>query len=141
MSIAYLDTSAFLKLVVQEPSSDDVRAAVTNVELWSSTLLAVEAHRAALRLGIPPEEVDHALAAVTLVVPSETTFMTARSIGTADLRTLAASMVESERGNLEGAVAKFDPASPPQVTSRISPSSLLGWAQAGGSDRPSDFAD
>ena len=110
MSVTYLDTSAFLKLLVQEPSSDDVRAAVTNVELWSSTLLAVEAHRAALRLGIPPEEVDHALAAVTLVVPSETTFMTARSIGTADLRTLDAFHLASalELGDDLGSLLTFD---------------------------------
>ena len=90
MPITYIDTSAFLKLLVQEPNSDDVRAAVAAVELWSSTLLGVEAHRASLRLGIKAEEVDNALAAVTLVVPSETTFMTARSVGTAELRTLDA---------------------------------------------------
>ncbi len=109
MSITYLDTSAFLKLLVQESSSDDVRAAVTHVELWSSTLLAVEAHRAALLLGIAPEEVDHALAAVTLV-PSETTFMTARSIGTADLRTLDALHLASalELGDDLGSLLTFD---------------------------------
>ena len=110
MPITYLDTSAFLKLLVQEPHSDDVRAAVADAELWSSTLLGVEAHRAALRFGISAHEVDNALAAVTLVVPSETTFMTARSVGTAELRTLDALHLAAalEFGDDLGSLLTFD---------------------------------
>ncbi len=86
----YLDTSAFLKVLVNEEHSKALRLALRSADVWSSTLLAVEAHRAALRLGIAASDVDVRLAAVTLIVPSETTFAAARSIGTIELRTLDA---------------------------------------------------
>ncbi len=86
----YLDTSAFLKLVVEEAHSRALRRYTSDADLWASTLLAVEAHRAALRLGIPAELIDQQLEAVTLVVPSETTFESARSIGSPRLRSLDA---------------------------------------------------
>ncbi len=86
----YLDTSAFLKLVVEEDDSKSMRRAATRLDLWSSTLLAVEAHRAGVRLGLDPTDLDTRLAIVTFVVPSESTFEVARSIGPATLRTLDA---------------------------------------------------
>jgi predicted nucleic acid-binding protein len=86
----YLDTSAFLKLLVEEEHSKKLRRALSSKELWSSTLLSVEAHRAGIRLGVTPTDVDLRLVAVTMVVPSETTFETARSIGPNTLRTLDA---------------------------------------------------
>lgn len=86
----YLDTSAFLKLIVDEEHSKPLRRAVATAELWSSTLLAVEAHRAGIRLGLTSAAVDQRLAVVTFVVPSESTFKVARSIGPANLRTLDA---------------------------------------------------
>ncbi len=86
----YLDTSAFLKLIVEEVHSKALRRAATGRELWSSTLLAVEAHRAGIRLGLAPADVDTRLAIVTFVVPSESTFEAARSIGPPNLRTLDA---------------------------------------------------
>ena len=67
-----------------------MRRATAGAELWSSTLLAVEAHRAGLRLGVTAAAVASRLAVVTFVVPSESTFEVARSIGPADLRTLDA---------------------------------------------------
>ncbi len=65
-------------------------AAVKKADLWSSTLLAIEAHRAALRLGIPIDEVDGLLDGVSLVFPAASTFYTAQFIGSAELRTLDA---------------------------------------------------
>lgn len=67
-----------------------LRSALAAKEIWSSALLAVEAHRAALRLGVSYHEVDIRLAAVTLVAPSETSYFSARTVGTAVLRTLDA---------------------------------------------------
>ena len=86
----YLDTSAFLKLVVEEDHSRALRRAIGSRECWSSTLLAVEAHRACIRLGLPHDAVDSRLAVVTFIVPSETTFDIARAIGPDHLRTLDA---------------------------------------------------
>ncbi len=90
MGITYIDTSAFLKVLVQEAHSKDVRRVVTRADLWSSTLLGVEAHRAGLRLGVRPDVIDDVLSKITLIVPSETTFMAARSVGNSSLRTLDA---------------------------------------------------
>ena len=103
----YLDTSAFLKLIVDEGHSKSLRRAITKHELWSSTLLAVDAHRAGARLGLTPDAVDARLAVITLVVPSESTFEVARSIGPANLRTLDALHLAAaiELGNdLEGII-------------------------------------
>lgn len=86
----YLDTSAFLKLIVSEDHSVALRAALEGLDLWSSTLLDVEAHRAARRLGIEREAVVEALEAITLVIPGDTTFATARRVGPDTLRTLEA---------------------------------------------------
>lgn len=86
----YLDTSAFLKLLVDESHSIALGLAVDRRELWSSTLLAVEAHRAALRLAVSSADVDAVLSEVSLVLPSEETFRSAQFIGRAELRTLDA---------------------------------------------------
>ena len=86
----YLDTSAFLKVLVREAHSDAMVAAVDGHELWSSSLLAVEAHRAAMRLGLEADEVDALLDDVSLVLPGTSTFLVARSIGGAELRALDA---------------------------------------------------
>lgn len=88
--VLYLDTSAFLKLLVAERHSTALRRALTGAELWSSVLLDVEAHRAARRLGLDETAVAAAIEAVSLVVPTETTYATARSIGPDTLRTLDA---------------------------------------------------
>lgn len=86
----YLDTSAFLKLLVTESHSRHLRRAVTGRALWSSALLDVEAHRAARRLGLGSSHVAAALEAVALIMPSDTTFARARDVGPETLRTLDA---------------------------------------------------
>lgn len=88
--VLYLDTSAFLKLLVAEQHSAALRRALAAAELWSSILLDVEAHRAARRLGVQEAAVVTALDTVSLVIPSETTYAAARTIGSDDLRTLDA---------------------------------------------------
>lgn len=90
MAIWYLDTSAFLKLLVAEEHSIALRRHLRSRELWSSTLLAVEAHRAAPRLDLDPAVVAKALSVITMVVPSETTYSSARTVGVPELRTLDA---------------------------------------------------
>jgi predicted nucleic acid-binding protein len=88
--MVYLDTSGFLKLLVDEQFSMDARQALRHAELWSSTLLDVEAHRAARRLDISSELVAEHLEAVTLITIADETIATARSIGSDTLRTLDA---------------------------------------------------
>lgn len=103
----YLDTSAFLKLLVDEEHSDAVRAALEAAPAWSSTLLAVEAHRAARRLGLAADAVARALETVSLVLPSEATYATAATIGDDALRALDALHLASALelgGDLEGLV-------------------------------------
>ncbi len=106
----YLDTSAFLKILIDEVHSRTLRRALIGMDVWSSTLLAVEAHRAAFRLDIQPALVDRRLAAVTLIVPSETTYLSARSVGTADLRSLDALHLSAalELGTDLAAVITYD---------------------------------
>lgn len=87
----YLDTSAFLKLLVNEDHSAELRSDLDGCDdLWSSTLLDVEAHRAATRLDLDLPALVEALEAVTLVVPAETTFASARLLGPETLPTLDA---------------------------------------------------
>ncbi len=90
MAVSYIDTSAFLKLLVAEEHSGVLRRYVNERGLWSSTLLAVEAHRAGPRLGIDALAIDEALRVLTMVVPSETTYSSARTVGVRELRTLDA---------------------------------------------------
>lgn len=89
-AVLYLDTSAFLKLLVAEQHSTALRRSLRSAELWSSALLDVEAHRAARRLGLEEGAVVTALEAVSLIVPTETTYAAARMIGPDELRTLDA---------------------------------------------------
>ena len=91
--IAYLDTSAFVKLIVAEPESDGLR---TSLRRWperaSSTLLRTEASRALRRSGN-----EHLLgtarrlfAALHLVRLEEPLLDRAGELGPAELRTLDA---------------------------------------------------
>jgi predicted nucleic acid-binding protein len=85
----YVDTSAFLKLLVTEEGSAALRSWYTSQDaLWSSHLLRTEALRAAARLGIEETVVEEALDTVSLVLPSVTTFATAGRIQPRDLRSL-----------------------------------------------------
>lgn len=86
----YLDTSAFLKLLVTEKYSDELRSTLAGTAVWSSTLLDLEAHRAGRRLGVDRATVSETLEYVSLIFPNETTFATARDIGPDVLRALDA---------------------------------------------------
>ncbi|MGI9023034.1 MAG: type II toxin-antitoxin system VapC family toxin [Acidimicrobiales bacterium] len=87
----YLDTSAFLKLVVSEPESSALRAWLADHgPTWSSQLLRTEALRAATRLEIDDEAVETALEAVSLVLPAASTFHTAGTLPPPTLRSLDA---------------------------------------------------
>ena len=87
----YLDTSAFLKLVVIEEESEALRAwFLEHTPVWSSQLLLTEAMRSAGKLGIDSNLVLDALESVSLVLPSVETFFTAGELGPAALRSLDA---------------------------------------------------
>lgn len=87
----YLDTSAFLKLLVQEAETTALREWFAAHEpLWSSQLLRTEALRAAGRLEIDDTTVERALAAISLVLPAVSTFFTAGRLDPPELRSLDA---------------------------------------------------
>jgi uncharacterized protein len=87
----YLDTSAFLKLLVAEPQTPAMRAWLrAGPACWSSQLLVTEVLRAAYRLGVDRDAVDQALDAVSLVLPAATTFHRAAALAPAELRSLDA---------------------------------------------------
>ena len=87
----YLDTSAFLKLVIDEPETAAMQEfAREHDELWSSQLLVTEALRSGARLGSPDEAVLSALEFVSLVLPSSVTFFSAGGAEPSDLRSLDA---------------------------------------------------
>jgi len=107
----YLDTSAFLKLLVTEAESPAMRAWFTaDRSCWSSQVLVTEAHRAGQRLGLDLEAVNQALDTVSLVLPSATTFHTAGTVLPAALRSLDALHVASamELGSDLEAVVAYD---------------------------------
>jgi uncharacterized protein len=87
----YLDTSAFLKLVVSEKESAALQAwMATSGPCWSSQLLRTEALRAADRLGVDEQVVTDALDVVSLVMPGPSTFLAAGRLKPSTLRTLDA---------------------------------------------------
>ena len=87
----YLDTSAFLKLIVDEASSSAMRDwHWANDQVWSSQLLCTEALRAAQRLQIDLRLVEEALDTVTLVLPSVATYASAGRLEPHGLRSLDA---------------------------------------------------
>jgi predicted nucleic acid-binding protein len=88
----YLDTSAFLKLIVDEVSSSAMRDwySKTNNQVWSSQLLSTEALRAAQRLQIDLRLVEQALDTVTLVSPGVATYASAGRMEPHGLRSLDA---------------------------------------------------
>jgi len=87
----YLDASAFLKLVVEEPESEAMRQwASAHPPAGSSHLLLTEALRAALRLEIDRDAVLDALGGVTLLAPGPSTFHVAGTLAPVGLRSLDA---------------------------------------------------
>lgn len=71
MSSIYLDTSAFLAVFFGEPQSTDVVPILRNVEeILASDLLEAEARAAGARRNRPEEEMDRALAKLSLFQPN-----------------------------------------------------------------------
>lgn len=87
----YVDTSAFLKLVVVERESDAMRTWFSNHgPCWSSRLLQTEAIRAAVTLGLDPEVVLDQINTLSLVMPGQATFLAAARLVPKALRSLDA---------------------------------------------------
>lgn len=83
--IIYLDTSAVLKLVVEEPESAAAaqylsRAAASGHRLVASMLLYTELHCAAHRRGFPGEPVNTVLGAINLVDVARSDLMYAAAL-------------------------------------------------------------
>jgi predicted nucleic acid-binding protein len=109
--VFYLDTSAFLKLVVSEPESRVMRDWVASSgPCWSSQLLRSEAMRAARRLGVDIALVHQALDVVALVTPAPSTFLLAGGLQPPQLRTLDALHVAAalELGDDLGGLVTYD---------------------------------
>jgi uncharacterized protein len=104
----YLDTSSFLKLLVEEQDSVAMREWFEEGHsCWASQLLATEALRAAQRLGLDSDAVDHALETVSLVLTAAATFRVAGTLPPPQLRSLDALHLASALelgGDLEGVV-------------------------------------
>jgi predicted nucleic acid-binding protein len=83
--IVYLDTSAVLKLVVEEPESSAAAqylssAAAQGHQLVASMLLYTELHCAAHRRGFPGEPVNTVLGAINLVDVARSDLMYAAAL-------------------------------------------------------------
>jgi uncharacterized protein len=90
---AYIDTSAFIKLVRSEPESQALRAELRGVEneLISSILLSVEGHRAARRYGkLASVRANAALTTITLLALDEPIIEIAANLEPPELRSLDA---------------------------------------------------
>ncbi len=90
-SLAYLDTSAYVKVALGEPERAALLSALERYALVSSQLLGVEAVRACARYG--PEyanAADAGLRAVSLLPLDEAVLARAKTLQPAHLRTLDA---------------------------------------------------
>ena len=88
--LAYVDTSAFLKLLLTEFETPALRTALTEwPDLVSSEILFIEAHRAGVREH-RQADVTTLLQGVTLLGLTPSVRQRAATIGTAHLRTLDA---------------------------------------------------
>ena len=90
-SVAYIDPSAFVKLVLPEPESDVLLAATDGWRLASSALLALEAVRA-VRRRAPDREaaVRKRLGSVDIVEIGRAIWQAACTLGDPNLRSLDA---------------------------------------------------
>lgn len=87
----YIDTSAFLKLVVAEEESEAMRRwFADHGPRWSAQLLRTEALRAGARLGVDLDVVEDVLDTISLVLPSAGTFARAGRVAPVELRSLDA---------------------------------------------------
>ena len=93
MTIAYIDTSACGKLLVQETHSDALVAFVDALEedsLVASQLLETELRRMATRHALPQQAVSEVLRGVSLVLPERDFFYRAGLLPGRHLRSLDA---------------------------------------------------
>ena len=87
----YIEASALLKLAVEEEDSPAVRRwFARHRPCWSSQLLATEAHRSAMRLGVAPGIIAELLDSVSLILRAASTLELAGRLGPVDLRCLDA---------------------------------------------------
>lgn len=93
--ILYIDTSAYLKLVIEEPESAALsnelrKARVAGHQVVSSVLLETELHRAAHRYGIARDVIDREVAKITVISLADSTFRRAGMFPDPLLRSLDA---------------------------------------------------
>ena len=93
--IAYLDTSAAAKLVLEEPESDVLAAFLDDLgpdddSVVSSALLETELRRLAVRLNLPQSAMTEVLTRVDLVEPDRGLFLAAGLSPGGSLRSLDA---------------------------------------------------
>lgn len=89
----YLDTSAALKMFVDEPESERLERALleNSPQIFSSTLLETELRRVAVRHPeIPQSEITDFMESIELVVLTRTAFRVAGQLPGATLRSLDA---------------------------------------------------
>ena len=93
MTVAYIDTSACGKLLVQEAHSDALAAFVNELDedsLVASQLLETELRRMATRHALPQQAVTEVLRGVSLVLPERDFFYRAGLLPGRHLRSLDA---------------------------------------------------
>lgn len=93
--IVYVDTSAYLKLIVKEDETEALRRALAGERsagavVVSSILLLTELQRGARRLGIERTLVDEELKKISLLRPTDATFERAGGLPSPSLRSLDA---------------------------------------------------
>ncbi len=86
----YIDSSAALKMLLDEPESAALRNWWPAPGPWSSDLLITESYRAAERGGVPSGNVEQLLGRVELVSLSPSTFLAAGRLRPSELRSLGA---------------------------------------------------
>ena len=91
MAGIYLDTSALGRIVLDEPDSAAIGAALAEFEaVVSSRLLRIELHRVGLRTGVGREEIETWLAGVSLVPMDDAILSAAEAVSPASVATLDA---------------------------------------------------
>ncbi len=104
----YLDSSAFLKLVIKEPETMALRAWFEDRSgFWSSQLLHTEVVRTGEVLRVPDAAIQAGLAVISLMMPSANTFYVAARLAPTSLRSLEALHLAAALelgGDLEGIV-------------------------------------
>jgi uncharacterized protein len=93
--IRYIDTSAYLKLLVEEPESATLRAHLVTARdeghvIVSSILIETELRRAGHRLGIDVADIESELAKLDIVRIEDSTFIRAGNFPDPLLRSLDA---------------------------------------------------